>query len=143
MGRVINWDVELVKWAEQEVGQQFEWGYSDCCSLVRRALSVMYGRDLCAGTPPYRSLLGARRALQQTGGAVTVLKNLGALEVSGPGFLQTGDIAVGPPVEDDFAPNVFVVVSGQLLSAEVGGVVHLQPLACVSDDFILLRMPNG
>ena len=46
MQRVNNWDLALVEWAESVRGKPYEWGVTDCGTLVRDACAAMYGREM-------------------------------------------------------------------------------------------------
>lgn len=42
---ILNWDTELVLWAERLRGASFEWGRVDCLSAALTALSFVVGED--------------------------------------------------------------------------------------------------
>lgn len=142
MQRIVNWDVKLVEYALSLQGQPFVWGQTDCASIVRGAMRAMYGEDLWSEGYDYTSLLEAKRLLEVSGGVAMQLSLLGAEEVP-RGFLQQGDVVVGEPLDEDFADNVFVMVSDQLLSATLEEGVVMRPLALMPVNPQILRMPHG
>ena len=94
MERVHNWDVWLVRLAQAAEGQDFEWGRTDCVSLVRRALTQMLGEDpwrRALGT--WTTKVGAIRVFKRTRPQI-VLRATGATRV-GTLFATTGDVALG------------------------------------------------
>ncbi len=83
-----------MNFAQLAEGQAFEWGRTDCASLVRRALTQMLGVD------PWKKHLGvwttrtgALRVLKRTK-PHKVLKSTGAVQV-GTLFATAGDVALG------------------------------------------------
>lgn len=143
MQRVLNWDIKLMELALAVVGQPFTWGETDCASLVRRAMTEMYGEDPWAGAfAGYDSLLSAQKALRDSGGVAAQLRALKAEEIP-RNFLQQGDVLIAPPLGEDFADNVFLMVGDQLLSATVEEGVVMRPLGTASEEAYILRMPYG
>ena len=142
MQRVLNWDAKLVEFTTMQLNKPFTWGDTDCASLVRGALHAMYGQDLWPEQHLYDSLLSAKHVLDETGGVAAQLLALGATEVH-EAFIQQGDIVIGEPLDEDFADNVFVMVSDQLLSATIDAGVRLLPLAAMPLNAQVLRVPYG
>lgn len=98
MNRLANWDTHLVSFARDVVGREFEWGVTDCATLVRRGLIEMLGRDVLKGHhrvwKTRRGALMASRVKPQD-----ALKASGAERV-GNKFAWSGDVAVGRRVDD-------------------------------------------
>lgn len=94
MDRVSNWDTHLVAFAEEVVGQEFEWGTTDCASLVRRGLIAIMGKDVLkkyvGAWKTRRGALTASRRVKPE----HALKASGAVRV-GTRFAWSGDVAVG------------------------------------------------
>jgi len=99
MDRLANWDVHLVGFANEVVGQGHEWGTTDCASLVRRGLITMMGKDvLKKHVGIWKTRRGALVASKKIDPA-DVLEASGAVEV-GIRFAWAGDVAVGGNVDD-------------------------------------------
>jgi len=140
--RVRNWDVALILWAETVRGLPFQWGATDCGSLVRDAMEVMYGRDLWPDVPRWDTLRAAVQIQGTTGGVAAQLALLGAVEVE-YGYVQQGDVILLPCAEGDSIPSVGIRVSDRWLGSEDGGVVTLGRWEPLPEGSTLLRMPHG
>ena len=98
MRRVPNWSQKLVAFAIEQRELAFEWGRTDCGSLVRRGLELVFGEPVLelAG---YASELEAERTMKQLGEAATVFESQGAASellsrASG------GDVVIRPGIDD-------------------------------------------
>ncbi len=89
--RLRNWDVRLFAWADDVVGRSFEWGLTDCASLVTSSHVAMYGEDVFRW-PVYKSLKGAMSAKEKVGGIRKALKKDCAKV--GIKFARSGDIVL-------------------------------------------------
>lgn len=98
--RVPNWDLRLADLRTEVWGQEFQWGKTDCQSLVRRAVAVIRGEEpwalpeaVLGGKPWYSSLREAQEAYAAFGADFdSVLREeYGAREV-GVNFSQNGDL---------------------------------------------------
>lgn len=99
----------------------FEWGRTDCGSLVRAALVLMFGAALDERLPRWDSRSSALRALASVGSVADLLCRLGAEPRTLP-FLRAGDVLVR---EED---------------SEVGRVALM---VCVDGRRCLASTPNG
>ena len=145
--RCLNWEAVVVDFAQREVGRPFEWGETDCASLARRVLRLMYGaEDPFLKTPAYSTQAGALRAFRRAGSIVDWLLDSGAEEV-GREFLWMGDLAIRPEI-DVFVTDgaiaavaVFVRPDAWLTSRPSSGVVLVRgdPRA----DSRFFRVPVG
>lgn len=98
MNRIHNWDVSLVRFAQLVEGDVFEWGRTDCASVVRQALMQILGVDPwkgCLGT--WKTKTGALRVFKRTE-PQDVLESTGAVRV-GTLFATAGDVALGRGVD--------------------------------------------
>ena len=93
MQRINNWDLALVEWAESVRGQPYEWGVTDCATLVMDACAAMYGREMFPEVKRWTTCKTAVRRLKVVGSMEDVLIAKGAEEIQ-PNFLQGGDIAI-------------------------------------------------
>jgi len=98
MRRVANWSQKLVAFAIEQRELAFEWGRTDCGSLVRRGLELVFGEPVLelAG---YASELEAERTMKQLGEAATFFESQGAVNellsrASG------GDVVIRPGIDD-------------------------------------------
>lgn len=90
-----NWDVSLVMFARNVEGARFEWGLTDCASLVRRVAMAMYGYDVFDGVVETWNDKDSARAALNGLTAPDYLEMAGAIEIP-RGFATTGDILVMP-----------------------------------------------
>lgn len=95
MNRIHNWDVCLVRFAQFVEGRDFQWGRTDCASLVRQALTEILGTDPWRGAlGTWSTKTGALRVFKRTK-PQRVLRSTGAVRV-GTLFATAGDVALGP-----------------------------------------------
>lgn len=133
--RVRNWDVRLFHWADSVVGRAFEWGTTDCASLVRAGHVAMYGKDVF-GWPTYSSKLDATKAKKKVGGIPKALRKV-CTEI-GRRFARTGDIVV---ITHKRQYGMGVVVGTNVVGTYPSELVHLVPLSIVPDDATFWRVP--
>jgi hypothetical protein len=99
MDRLANWDSHLVGFARGVVGEDFEWGTTDCASLVRRGLIAMMGEDVWKKhVRIWKTRRGALAASKKTE-PEHVLEVSGAVKV-GTKFAWAGDVAMGKNLDD-------------------------------------------
>ncbi len=97
--RVENWDRRLVEFTNEVNGQAFEWGTTDCASLVRRGLSLMFGRDVWKKhVGEWKTKRGALGVSGRTD-YEDALRASGAVEM-GIHYAWSGDVALGPSEDD-------------------------------------------
>ncbi len=121
--RLRNWDVRLFHWADSVVGHPFEWGVTDCASLVRAAHIVMYGEDVL-GWPAYKSLKGAMSAKEKVGGIRKALKK--ACVRVGTKFARSGDIVL---IKHEGEAGMGLVIGANVVGTYPGYPVTLVPLS--------------
>ncbi len=138
MRRVLNWDCELVAWARAQQGKPFEWGKTDCVSLARGAIVVMYGEDLFPDLT-YKTMRAAKKTLREYGNLVIALSEKGAATI-GLERGRTGDILIG--AANDKLPGVMVQLPNSLMSCELGGVVTFYDLRELPDGMLPMRLPT-
>lgn len=138
MRRVLNWDCKLVSWARAQTGKPFEWGKTDCVSLARGAIVVMYDEDLFPDLD-YTTMGGAARMLERYGTLMIALSEKGAATIA-PEHGRTGDILISPA--NGKLPGAMVQLPNSLMSCEVGGVVTLYRVRELPDDMIPMRLPT-
>jgi hypothetical protein len=86
-----NWDIALLDWALGWPGQRPRWGVSDCTSLIRDGLAVIYGRELWPSIPRPTSARDARNILSEHGPVEAAFVARGAQPVPAD-YAQTGDV---------------------------------------------------
>ncbi|KKN45116.1 hypothetical protein LCGC14_0686180 [marine sediment metagenome] len=97
--RVENWDSRLVEFAREVTDQPFEWGVTDCASLARRGLEVVFGLDLWRGhVGTWKTRRGALGVSGRTEHQ-EALRASGAVEV-GKHYAWSADVALGDSVDD-------------------------------------------
>lgn len=94
MKRLKDWDIRLMKFAQNQLCEPFVWGQTNCVALVARALDSMYGTTLHAdNAADYETeLRAAKLSLKRE--TRRRLIALGAQPVD-PNFVQRGDIVIG------------------------------------------------
>lgn len=112
-------------------GLPFEWGKTDCASIVRAGLELTYEKDLFDGKiKPWTSLKTAASRWKSID-LENLLLSLGAQEVS-PQHTQAGDLAIGPELDENQLPQLALVlpVSKVLISTPEYGVqiIHVSDL---------------
>ncbi len=130
MEPVENWDSRLVELAREVVGEPFEWGVTDCASLVRRALKVMYGRDVWKGhVGEWKTLRGAVGVNGRTD-RQEALRSSGAVEVA-KSYAWSGDVALGASEDDHGMLQVAVLLPTRkaMTSTPRDGVVIVDKLS--------------
>lgn len=140
--RRVGWDVELVRWASDLVGEPFVWGETDCGTLCRRALEVLYAGDVATELlgPPWDSVAGARRAWARLEDLEDALAVFGALPVDGT-HLQTGDIVQLEGDDRIGLPRFAVSVGGRLLRCDISAGISAVPIGWVPADVAAWRLP--
>ncbi len=126
---VANWDRRLVEFARETNGQAFEWGSTDCVSLVRRGLQVEFGVDVWKGhVGKYKTKRGAVTVAGKTDYEDALLTS-GAVEV-GYHFGTSGDVALSPKEDEHgmFSMALLVPSRKALTSVPREGVVIVDKL---------------
>lgn len=137
MMRRQNWDVYASQYIDAILGRPFVYGETDCVTIARRILEAMYGEDVVPFSLKYKSVRGAKSALNKHGIEDT-LRDIGAVEVKRP---RRYDFAVVRGV-DGFDEGVSVVMANQTrLITSVGDVVKRIPYDQGHPVHVLLRMP--
>lgn len=116
------------------------WGETDCASLVRDTIDILFGPEVMRFLPEWKTLDEARMVWEMYP-PVPTLRRLGAQSV-GLGFRRSGDIIVhGEPDEPIGQQALSVCIDGRLgiTSGRHGGVVLLD-LAAVDPDCQVLTL---
>lgn len=124
MIRLRDWRRRLTTWASQQVGLPFVWGETDCASLVRSALTEMYGADVFPHLPKWTTAREALAVLQAHGSVEAILLNAGAELVTMP-FIRAGDIVVLPDQEDRVSCIVCVDGLACITASSRQGVIQI------------------
>ena len=133
--RLRNWDVRLFHWADGVVGRSFEWGVTDCASLVRAAHVVMHGVDVFKW-PVYKSLKGAMSAKDKVGGIRKALKK-DCVRV-GIKFARSGDIVL---IRHKGEEGMGVVVGTNVVGSHPDYPVTFVPLSVLPRSASVWRVP--
>jgi len=140
MERVRNWDVKIMDWQADMLGRPFAWGQTDCGSLVRSALSVVYGEDPVPHLDWYETQTGAIRLFGETDGISGAILDLGAEETT-LAFARQADIAIEAPSEDNRLGGAGVVVDRAVVVCPEGEEVVRSPIGRLPRDLLTLRVP--
>ena len=129
MKRIRNWNVEIADWAQTQIGQPFVWGKTDCGTLVREGLELVFGQPVLEGVPSYSSETEAALAMQELGSAGSYFESLGLELVNAPRG-RISDVVVRPGRDDNIPRlGLFVSPTAVLTSDPVHGphaVAHLE-----------------
>lgn len=130
--RVPNWRSRLHEWAVSQVGKSFTWGETDCASLAREALRVMFDTEVIS-LPAWRSASEGVATLAAHGAIPAILERVGGGQWTGPAFLRAGDLVVLPNNEEGVGAYAMMVCvdARQCLGSGPGGVYLTNlPLDC-------------
>jgi hypothetical protein len=139
--RAWDWEVRLSQWGIEHAGLPFAWGETDCASLVRDAMRVLYDRDVWESPTWYDSLASAYQTLQLVGGAPAWLLAHGATRMP-LAFAQPSDVLVTPADPTDMADSLFVIVShGRMLRTHPDELTKIVTTSRAIDTSYLIRLP--
>jgi len=133
MNRAENYSVELTAYAEEVRNKPFKWGETDCGSLVKAALRIIYGLEV--EIKSYRNVRGATTVYKGIGSSLSYLIDLGFKPVA-PAYAGNGDLVV---VKENPFDRCGVIVANQILTSEIGGTVSLYPLDRKNLNGVVLR----
>jgi hypothetical protein len=144
MRRLRTWGRDLVAFAEAASGQPVIWGETDCHALVRQACMAMYGADLFADVPAWRSKHEALARLARGEDIVTTLLAHGAHELPSVHHAVLGDLLIEPgPRLTVLRPTWVVVGSLHLGASEDYAVVTLRrPPPTYPEGTVAMRLPE-
>lgn len=111
--RVPDWSAALVRWARSCVGRPYVWGETDCGTLGREALRVLFGSDVLPGVSGWSTTRDAVHTAANLGTPSAVLTALGA-EVQSAMFARAGDLVIVPEPAVPGGEAVCVVIDGKL-----------------------------
>jgi hypothetical protein len=126
---IANWDRWLVEFARAEDRLPFEWGSTDCVSLVRRGLQTVFDVDVWDGhVGKYKTKRGAVTVAGKTDYEAALLAS-GAVEV-GYHFGTAGDVALSPKEDEHGMLSMAMLVPSRkaLTSTPTEGVVIVDKL---------------
>lgn len=111
-----------------ERGREYEWGETDCVSLIRIGLAIVYGKDVLSGLPDWTTLKGAVSAFRKVGDVAIFLQQSGA-HIVHPTMARNGDLLVWDGEDEDGLPQTGLIVPKRkvITSAPDVGVVIARP----------------
>lgn len=141
MQRPQDWKSRLGAWAHEQLDKPFEWGTTDCATLVRDAVGVMFNGDVSADVRRYDSLRGAAEVLAEVGGTLKWLEAHGSVPVD-QNYIQVGDVVILPQEPEEIAEGAAVVVVREhVLVTSPNAVVSMVRLDSLPLSAIVLRPP--
>ncbi len=91
--KVDNYDYKLVEWVNTQLRKPYIWGETDCGSLVRKGLNIIYDKDKFNDIPSWDTEEICRKIWDDLGGVDKAFLDFGAKKIKGT-FAQTGDVVV-------------------------------------------------
>ncbi len=91
--KVDNYDYKLIEWVNTQLGKPYIWGETDCGTLVRKGLNIVYKKDCFHDTASWSSETECRKIWDDLGGVDKAFLDFGAKKIKGT-YAQTGDVAV-------------------------------------------------
>jgi len=102
-----NFEIELVKYANEINNSPFEWGVTDCATIVRKSIEIMLGEDIF-DLPLWDSLKTARSIVRDLN-ILKLMGDVGGLPIT-LSYAHTGDIGLYPNLDDNGLPQFCVVL---------------------------------
>ncbi|MEP9411909.1 MAG: hypothetical protein HRF42_11035 [Candidatus Brocadia sp.] len=122
--------IDLIRWAERQIGKQFKWGKIDCTTLTLEAIRIYYGISIPIAVE-WKSLKTALRAYQKNGNPPDILQQNGFVEIK-KNYEQTGDIFV-------WRGNGYwllgIIINGAVLVADEGKKVEMRPIQAFPGEY--------
>ncbi len=126
MKRVPNWSQKLVAFAIEQCKLPFEWGSTDCGSLVRRGLELVWGAPILE-LGDYSSEIEADRMMKRLGAAATFFESQGG-NVELLSRASGGDVVIRPGIDDGLPRlGLFLYPEGVLTSDPEHGPHVIKP----------------
>lgn len=91
--KVDNYDYKLIEWVNTQLRKPYIWGETDCGSLVRKGLNIIYDKDKFNNVPLWDNEETCRKIWDDLDGVDNAFLKFGAKKIKGT-FAQTGDVAV-------------------------------------------------
>jgi len=133
MPRTENYGVVLTQYAESIRDKPFKWGETDCGTIAREVLRIVYGLEPKIST--YKSQRKAIKTYEaEIGSYLTYFNSLG-FEPVAPMLANNGSVIVVEDKIDRFG----VIVSGHILTSEIDGKVTMYPLDRKNISGVVLR----
>jgi len=111
MRRADDWEFRLVSYVRSQAGRPFRWGITDCYTLARSALCVIYDEPILPSVL-YRRHAAATHAAKSFHDLPGALEVLGAACV-GLTFAQAGDLLLLPGDDGWGLPRFGVMADGR------------------------------
>lgn len=112
-------DAILINWALRQQGLSYQWGITDCGSLVRQGLFIFNGKDPFTKNIPYwDNEQQARQIWKDLGGVDKAFLDLGAERIH-ENYIRTGDVGILTILNEDTS---FLVIAGRYLFSNEKGV---------------------
>lgn len=125
IARARNWRAHLHAWSASVLGQPFAWGRTDCGTLARDALAVMFGQDVVPFVPRWHSAREAVAVLQAYGSVPEILARLGAPQTT-LSFMRAGDLILSKSDDDESRIGLAVCVDGRrCIASQPAGVARV------------------
>lgn len=90
---IANYEGRLAEWVRHKLGMAYEWGKTDCGTLVREGLFLILNHDPFPFVPDWNNEQESRKIWEDMGGVDHAFLGFGA-EKTDTNYIQTGDIAV-------------------------------------------------
>ena len=120
---ISNWNQKLVRWAIEQRHLPFEWGVTDCGSLVRRGLELITGAPVL-NVPNYSDEAEAERVMKKLGPAAQFFESHGA-KADRLNRAASGDVVIRPGVDDGLPRLAFVLYPEAVLTSDPENGPHV------------------
>lgn len=137
MTRIPNWSLALVRWAERQNRLPFEWGVTDCGSLCRRGLELIFGAPIL-DAPFYATEAEAEKVMKQLGSAASYFATQGG-STELLSRASGGDVIVRPGVDDGLPRLALVLYPGTVLTSDLEYGPHLVKARTLKRTALLYR----
>lgn len=140
LDRTFNFEAKLFDWSRDLLGQEYEWGETDCGTLMIASQRVMHSEPVFESVDNYTTEIGAKRALTKVGGVRALMLDNGGSEIEF-NFRQPGDIIVTPESDDSDFPWFSIVIDyDAFTSSPSRGVVMLDLDVFDADEVTVWRL---
>ena len=109
---VSGWRPALMAWGERQRREGWAWGDTDCCTLTRKGLEILFERDVI--NAEYSSRQGAHAWMRSQGATAARLLEARGASLQPAGTIDAGDVIVRPG-SDEGMPRIALALDSEVL----------------------------